>query len=220
MAAGLKDGILASLQNSPLGLGPNEANLQTPFNTPREGRIVTVRVRNHSAQFKRRVLKIAVSYKRGGDEAVLTDKYRKSGMSMETIQRLSLDRDMNVYTDVVVPVTAVIRFNSKIYRIPPADDPASIPPEVVVPEGVYDLYLGNYDRMHSADHRDRNDEAQRLFYRWGSGGSRAVLYLKDDGTPDQDRNPFGFLEFIREVSQPLAQAIDAEQLAAGQIVEV
>ena len=58
-----------------------------------------------------------------------------------------------------------------------------------MPEGVYDLYCGNYLRMHNGDERERADEISKLHSR--------VRDLRCEG-PEDMRNPDGVLEFIRE----------------------
>ena len=203
--------VLQSLQQAPLGHDPLETGLNNPFNSRPTS--VIVRVRNWSASVPRKVLKTAISFKRGAER--LSEKER-GGMSIEALQIASFTDDFSRYETKVKPVKAIIKWDGKDYVIPPAD-PATPdnPPAVTVPEGAWDLYLGNYDRMHDTDPNIRVRELEVLSLRRG-GRTNAVL----ERDPVTGEVTSGFLEFIREEVRPQSVAVDAAAMSAGEIEEV
>jgi hypothetical protein len=129
---------------------------------------------------------------------------------------MSLQRDMNIYDEVVHPVKAVVKFNGQSFIIPPAANAGEEPEPVVIPDGAWDLYCGSYERMNGGDMRERADELMRLQSRFGSNRD-PVIRLNAMG---ENENPFGYLEFIRTPVIPSASVIDANMLRAGDIAEV
>ncbi len=216
-AVSIKQELLDDLSERPLGSAPGESNLQTPYNA--SPGLVLVSIKNHSATAVRRVIDKAVSERRGGGVRALDSDMKSAGYSVETIQREAAMRDMSSYKDVVRPQVATIRFDGKLWYIPPAKHKDEDPEPVPVPEGVWDLYMGNYERMHSPDASVRLLETRYLNERW-TGAHSAVMVFDADGNHDFEANPFGFLEFIREDRSFDRHAFDTQSLPASAIVEV
>ena len=212
--------LLADLKDNPLGTAVNEANLQTPFNAT--GVRPKVYVVNHSGVRTRRVVKVGVSEYRGADEALRESKdLRARGWNVDTLTREARRRDMNLYEDVIKPIVWAIPFDGRTYYIPPAkfdEDGNVIEGLELVPDGVWDFYLGNYDKMHSPDHREREDAAKRVALYW-SHRKNPVLIEDDNGQVTQRDNPFGFLEFRRVIEREAPQQITREFMTAYDLVE-
>jgi hypothetical protein len=202
--------VMQSLSTEPLGTVGAEAALQSPFN--QKPTSVIVKVKNWSAQIPRKVLKTPISFKRGAER--LTEK-QKGGMTTEAIQIASFTQDMSIYEDSIKPVKAVLTWNGQAYMIPPSASKEEEPVAVTVPDGVWDLYLGNYDRMRDPDPNVRVQEATLLALR--RGGRTSPVIERDPHTGEISS---GFLEFIREEVRPQAVAVDKAALSAGDIEEV
>jgi hypothetical protein len=208
---------ILDINANPLGSGQGEANLSTPFNAVLPA--ARVYIRNHSASVKRQFVKVSVSWKRGANEALRADaELRKIYNISQVREDAQSGIDMNVYGEKVEPVMFSAKWNSKIYTIPPAADDKSEPPRVQVPEGVWDLLMGNYERMHSADPAIRADESMRLAVTLTKRNS-AILFETVDGERTQRQNPFGFVEVERvtESMEPINP--DSEFLTALEMVE-
>lgn len=203
--------VLQSLQTAPLGQANGEAGLQSPFNAKPTG--VIVKIKNWSATVPRKVLKTAISFKRGAER--LSAKER-GDMSIEALQVAAFVDDVSRYSMEVKPVKAVIKWDGKDYVIPPAPpDDRDNPPAISVPEGAWDLYCGNWDRMHDPDINVRVNEVTALSMR--RGGRQSPVIEKDPVTGEIIS---GFLEFIREEVRPQSMAVDMAALSAGEIEEV
>lgn len=172
---------------------------------------VVLKVKNYSARYPRKIVKTAVSWWRGADN--IPEKER-NGATVEAIQREALNVDKTKYEKKIKPTTALLMHDGKNYAVPPAASADEEPPAVIVPEGLYDLYCGNYARMNSADINERVDEANRLAMRRAGKDSPVIQY-------DAEGNHVsGFLEFIREEVRPQAAKLDAAKLRSGDIEEV
>jgi hypothetical protein len=200
---------LQQLTQTPLGRADGEANLQVPFNAKPTSVIISVK--NHSATVERKVLKAAVSYMGGTEQKAVRDHWE--GMTSEAIQKEAARRDMNVYDHKVKPVKAMLPFDGKNYIIPPGKTKEDEPPKVTVPEGMWDLYMGNWERMNGSA-QERNEELQRLATRF-SGRENPAMQFDAQGNVKS-----GYLEFIREEVRPEAYALDREALASSDIEEV
>uniref|UniRef100_E6QP85 Uncharacterized protein n=1 Tax=mine drainage metagenome TaxID=410659 RepID=E6QP85_9ZZZZ len=209
--------IALDLQQNPMGLGQNEGNLQTPFNAAMPA--ARVYVRNWSRTQKRKMVKIAVSERRGADEALLADKELQKRYNVDTLSsRAGKGFDVNVYETKVHPVAHRLKWNNRDFVILPASSDDEDPPMVLLPEGVWDLYLGNYERMHSDDHRVRAEEGGRLGTIW-LRRHNPILKVTDNGETKVRDNAFGYLEFIRVVEKEAPATIDRDFLTALELVE-
>lgn len=204
-----KFAMLQQLAQTPLGRADGEANLTVPFN--QGPTTVIVRVRNHSRTANRRILHKPVSQTQGGDDLEVQAKY--PGMSAESIQKAAQQRDMSVYKMGVKAVKASLPFDGKMYVIPPAKTADEEPPAVIVPEGMWDLYMGNWERMNGTP-QDRTEELARLAARFSGRENPAMVF---DSAGNVVR---GYLEFIREEVRPSSYAADANSLGAQDFEEV
>ena len=140
--------VIYDLNQNPLGALQGEANLQTPFNSV--AKRPNVYIVNHSRTRERKVCTVPVSYLSGADEALRKSKdYQKEYGNVANIYEAAKRRDMSIYEMKIVPCVLKIQFDSQTFYIPPAteEDPNNAPAEMV-PDGVWDLYLGNFERMH------------------------------------------------------------------------
>jgi hypothetical protein len=233
--------VIQALNSSPLGTLAGEANLQTPFNaTPRTPNVYVV---NHSRKKVRRVCVVPVSSLSGAEEALMYHsekdgekcrgakeckgaEYRQTFGNAENLYKAAVRRDMSIYEDKIEAVFFTINFAGIKYSIEPATeaDPDN-PPVEKIPEGAWDLYCGNYERMHSTlpdgrpDSKAVGEEVQRLALRW-SRKHNPVWIITDDGVADPNKNPFGFVEFIREIPKEAPIRVDGKFVSAMELAEV
>ena len=121
---------------------------------------------------------------------------------------------MNEYEKAIKPCKAKLTWNNQDWVIPPAKDPKQDPQWFYVPEGVWDLYLGNYDRMNSSNATEKMQEMMKLSQRFAGRENPAVQ-------KDEDGNVIsGYVEFAREEISPQSRAVDSDQLVASEIEEV
>jgi hypothetical protein len=208
---------MLDLQNNPLGAGQNEANLTAPFNAAvSKARIFLI---NHSANISRRYVKVPVSFKRGAAQALQADAELRKLYNISTLREAVAEgQDMNVYGEKKSAVMYAPTWNGKTYPIPPAKDENSPPPRVQVPEGLWDLLMGNYERMNSSDPRERAEEAVRLANSF-IAKRNPVLYVTVDGERTTRDNPFGFIEIERVTEHMEPVSPDTEFLTAMEIAE-
>ena len=215
--------VMMDLKTTPLGLGPGEGILQVPFNaaatTPR------VYVINHSATRMRRYVKIGVSERRGIQEALLADRQLQKVHNVETLrQNVREGYDMNVYDQKIEPVIFVVRHDGHEYLIPPAASTDEAPEPQLIPEGAWDQYLGNYERMNAVnkagqpDMTARTEEQSRVSLRW-MRSNNPVCTVTVNGESQERDNPFGCLEFVRVVEKQAPQKLDMPFLSALELVE-
>lgn len=219
--------LLNDLKDNPLGHLPGEANLQTPFNaTARRPKIYVV---NHSAMRARKVIKAAVSWRQGADEALLkSPDLKKAGYTVDTLYNEARRRDMNLYEVKIAPAVFKITWDGEDYFIPPAphhiEDGKVVvdgeAPVELIPEGAWDFFLGNYEQMHSRDHRERDDAAQRLATYWQKRHNPVFKVVDETGDGIVERqNPYGFLEFRRVIEKEAPHQLDKPFLTALELVE-
>ena len=221
--------IVQSLNSSPLGTLAGEANLQTPFNaTPKRPNVYVV---NHSRKKVRRMAVVSVSTLSGAEEALTSQtakgkEYRTTYGNAENLYRAAARRDMSIYEDKIEPAMLTINFDGQRFAImpAPADDPDN-PPIEQIPEGAWDLYCGNWERMHALlptglpDEKTRGEETQRLMLRW-TRKHNPVWRIMDDGKSTDSQNAFGFVEFIREIPKEAPIRVDGRFVQAMELAEV
>lgn len=206
---------MLDLKERPLGLGDGEGTLQQPFNArPVNAQVFLI---NHSATQTRKFVKLAVSERRGADEALLADKELTKIYNVETLSRAAGRRDMNVYVSKVQPVVYRVIFDSQPFYITYAKG-ESDPPRCLVPEGVWDQFMGNYERMHSDDPRVVSEEAQRLALLW-QGRHNPILRITENGETTTRDNPYGYLEIVRIVQTEAPQSLDRDFVTAADFLE-
>ena len=193
----------------PLGSLPGEAHLRIAYNQVPVNCVV--RVRNLSGEHKRKIIIEAVSLRRGGERSIMEGPYRaQKNMSVDALRfRASQGENMNWVGEQVLATDFVIRHNNVRYLVPHTDaKTGEKAPWVTVEPGVWDLYQGNWERMHSDDLRERTDEVQRLNLR---GFAKWTI---------EDEAGYGFLEFNREEIRINTMDIDNQIVASGAIIEV
>ena len=238
--------VYVSLDQHPLGTQSGEN-----FSVPSNYRIPPARIYvvNHSRTRKWKRTIEAVSTYRGAEEVLIKDKKLQSLYNADMMyKQVEKGRDMNLYAEEVKPVVWKLDIPG---RDPVTGEPACIyvPPAhpdtpdrlimVEVPEGTWDLYLGNYERMQGYsgmkprakegeefdprshdkfDQRVKMQEQQAINLRW-SRRHNPVFRITDDGQVEERNNPFGVLEFIRESQRAVKQPLDREYLTALDLVE-
>lgn len=229
-------------------------NLNAPFGTkagenmgmPNNYRPATARVyvRNHSATHPWRRLLIAVSERRGAEDALIADKELAKIYNVDTLtKRVEQGKDMNRYKTGIFKVNYQIRvpggpngnggsFMSRTLIVPPAED-GEEPKAVEVPEGTWDLYCGNYDRMLGYPNELRVDDAGNpiepdpaiasdarvMLAKFWQERHNPVCLETVDGESTDRKNPFGFLEFVRVSQQMVQEPVNKELLTALDIIE-
>jgi len=213
------------LQSNPLGTQKGEN-----FGVPSNYVIPPARiyVRNWSRTHQYKYVWIPVSFRRGAEDALREDKELAKIYNVDTIyNRIIRDgQDFTRYKNDLHPVALQFLVGGQKVIIPPAKDADSEPPKVEVPEGSWDLFLGNYDRMRAVDVHSGEpnrtvimDEQSRLSFSWRNRHNPVMRYT-DDGVETTIKNEFGFIEFIREPIRASAEVMDKDFLTAMELVEV
>jgi hypothetical protein len=166
-----------------------------------------------SATLKRRIVREHVSFRRGGDEQLRDGKASKAfgpNTSADDLRyRVIGGANMDWTEERVQSLDFVVRHDGKRYLIPAVDPKTGEnAPWIIVDPGVWDLYMGNWERMHSRDARVMTDEMTNT---QGRGLSKWVI---------GEDAPFGLLEFSREEIRLETSVIDKEAIASGRILEV
>lgn len=205
------------IKNTPLGLAQGDPQ----FGTVLGAKLPTARIflRNHSAKQKRKFVKVAVSERRGAAAALQADAELRKLYNIATFREAVKDGvDMNVYSEKIERVLFAPMFDGQRYPIPPARGVDEEPPAVQVPEGLWDMLMGNFDRMNSPDIRIRSDEQTR-FANSQAFKHSAILFVTIDGKRSMRDNPFGFIEIERRTEKMEPIMPDAEFLTALELIE-
>lgn len=225
--------ILSDLTQHPLGTSRGEN-----FNVPQNYRIPPARiyVLNHSRTQKRKYPTVVVSELHGAEEALILDKELAKTYNVDTLTRqVEKGKDMTRYKVGIEAVNFRLRLpGGQTVVVPPASTQDGKPPAVEVPDGTWDLYMGNYNRMQGfagvkprdEEKFDRNvqsDEEARLALYWRQRYN-PVFQVTDDGATKPflwggGPNPFGFLEFVRISQRAVLEPIDREYLTSLDVVE-
>ncbi len=222
-------GVFSDVMQHPLGTQRGES-----FGMPMNYVIppADIYVVNHSRTREYKHVLVAVSTRSGAEEAMQKDKDLRTRYNADMIYReVEKGRDMNVYRFGLKPVTFGLRIpGGRVVPILPAATAEDKPVAVKVPEGTWDLYLGNYDRMRGFDRmrgKEENvtpdpriigEEKTRLAFSWRQRRNPVFAYT-DDGETFQIENPFGFIEFIRVPVRMVTEAVDKEYLTSLDLVE-
>jgi hypothetical protein len=207
--------------NTPIGHKTGEAGLQVPFNLTAD--MVIVKFRNLSAIRDRIFYTDRISWFQGGE--LWVQQQKENGVSI-TMADLELLRSRARHSDVsprakgTKPQDIFLTFNGLQYIVPHTGlgivggvDLGKLgeqAPWIQVPEGAYDLYVGNYQRLHSRNDKERSDELARVRER------RRDIILRGKN----DKNEFAFVEASYEIMTPQAVAIDQDRVYSGDLVEV
>jgi hypothetical protein len=205
-----------NLDTTPLGLAQGDPNLSMPFGSKMPS--ARIFLRNHSTAQIRKFKKVAVSARRGAAQALAADKSLREIYNMATFyDAVKAGEDMNVYGSKKQSVLFAPKFDGHEWKIPPAKGEEE-PPKVQVPEGLWDILCGNYERMNSPDIRIRTEEMTR-FANTQVFKTSFVLFVTVDGQRQMLDNPFGFIEVIRETERYAPVQVDSEFLTALELVE-
>lgn len=208
--------LMESIAQVPLGFGENEGQLNSPYNRGKEN--VLVRVRNLSATRSRLMFdRDRPSWLRGGEQLEQKIKKRYPTFSLDVARRdafVGAGASMDKITEEgVFPVDVTLKFDDQLYRIPAKDEDGKDAPWVDVPEGVMDLYYGNWKRMNSDDPKERSEEIESIKRRRGNNDKNVVI------RPGEN-NKWAFLEFERKLIKHETFAVDAARLYADRLVEI
>jgi hypothetical protein len=229
--AAIRDlGSAAQAGARPLGTLAGEPIPGLPYNAP--GVRPKIYFINHSRTKARNVVKFGVSFRRGARQAMAGDKVLKAEFvgPQAVYDEVKEGRDMNVYEHKIVPAVYRFQHNNRWYYIKPApeDDPENPEPMLVVDDGVWDRFMGNYQQMHSQDARERDAALLRLTGMWPAPYTRnpvfKAVYQEGDETlvedvGDESRQEFGYIEIRRVIEKEAPQTVDRDFVTALDLVE-
>lgn len=229
---------MVSLNQNPLGSMANEN-----FSVPSNYRVPPARIYviNHSRTRKWKRITIPVSIRQGADQALMADReFRQLYGNEDMVYKAVRDgRDMNRYKEEVKPVVWKLALpGGKFVPIPPAHE--DTPDKLImveVPDGTWDIYLGNYERMRgfpgigprllddgTPNPKEKFDqplqgrEQTALSLRWRTRHN-PVFAFSDDGVKTDQKNPYGVLEFVRITQRATEEVVDKDYLSALDLFE-
>lgn len=196
---------MESVKEMPLGAqGERNPNVAANAVPPK----ALYHARNVSSTVKRRVVKHFVNDSMDSYPQEVLDHY---GIDRIELKKRCQTRDMNIYEEKAVPIRRGLVFNNRVTVVEPGPEgkPGEWKP---IDEGIVDLYLGNWERMHSSDPKVRETEGLRIA-------------RKLDGKPvcfweGQDRPPSAYIEIRREEITVAPVAADNANIFADQAIEI
>jgi len=179
---------------------------------------------NHSRTHPWRYCVVPVSYRSGAEDLLeyrqkKKDRSKTEIYSVDMVYRQAEKRDMSEYETGIRVVTAQVQIGGQVYYIPPAEADDVEPEPQMVKEGAWDLYCGNYERMHSDDPTEVAKEKEHLSLLW-LRKKNPVFLASVDGAETDLKNPYGFLEIRRVTRKTAPQVLDKSFITAAQLVEV
>jgi hypothetical protein len=207
--------VLQDLAAVPIGQAPGDPTPGLAYNRSPGDDYVRCFVRNWSGNKDRRYIKEHISLFGGGEQTAKEKREKGEPFNVEEIRaKISRGQDANILTEGLKSAPALLTFDGKQFLIEPSKDPKKEPPWVPIPSGLMDLYYGNVERLHGNDAREASREMEAVQLR-----RRVDPCVRLD---KQGRmvNPYGYLEFKREIIEPQKMAVDAEQVFAGEYIEV
>lgn len=222
--------ILSDIEARPFGTGRGE-NTNMPANYVPPPANIYVRNWSRTKVWKR--VWIPVSSKRGAEDALRESKKLRDIYNVDTMSRKAEGTDMSLYKEEIFPVLFAVKrpggpdgkmgsFPANMLEplyVPPAPDADTEPPKVLVPEGTWDIYCGNYDRMRSNEAPIRQ-AAQQQYATYWKYLHNPVFMVTDDGVQTDKQNPFGFIEIIREPIRQMQTPMDKDWITAMDVFEV
>jgi len=206
--------VLQSFNQKPFGTEAGDPTNGVVLNRSEASEYVKCFVRNWSGNRERKYIKEVISWRNGGQRAAAEAKKLGEDFDLKALRAEAyLGQDPSIIAEGILPRTAVLLFDNKRFEIHPSKDPKKDPEWTPIPQGVMDLYFGNPDRLMSEDNRERVAELEAV-------RARRKDYCVRPGSRNQNTNPFGYLEFKREIILPQALAIDTDQVYADDYVEV
>jgi hypothetical protein len=206
--------VLESLSSRPFGQAPGDPVAGAAMNRNDEAEYTKCYARNWSNSRERRYITEAISWLRGGQKAEQLAKKTGEDFEMPYKRREAYaGQDPSVTAVEIKPVEAVLQFDNSRFIIPPAKDAKKEPEWIAIPQGVMDLYYGNWERLNSPNARERAQEMEAV------KGRRKDYCVRLDAR-GQNTNEFGFLEFKREIIARENIAIDSDSVFPDNYVEV
>lgn len=218
-----------NVNSAPYGQAPEDQGQRRPFNLSDE--TVVVNVRNLSALRPRRIIVDYISMFRGGERwaAEQAEKGRQVNLDMLYSQMAKFGdspatRSVQPTIVKVEPIDAFLTWDGKPYLVPAVDEHGKPAPWCKIPEGVMDLYYGNWKRLHEMSPKERSNEleavrARRRDFIVRRPMNEEFMKAHDSEASDKD-NDYAFLVFDRQVVKPASVAIDMERVYAGRALEV
>jgi hypothetical protein len=207
--------VLQDLVATPIGTLPGDPTPGLAYNRTAGDDYIRCFVRNWSNNKDRKYIKEYVSLYGGGEQTAREKREKGEPFNIEELRaKISRGHEANILADGLKPAPALLKFDGKQFLIEPSKNPKQEPPWVPIPAGLMDLYYGNYERLHGNDAREAAREIESVQLR------RRVdpcVRLDKQGRPI---NPFGYLEFKREIIEPKSLAVDADEVFAGEYIEV
>ncbi|MGC1237824.1 MAG: hypothetical protein WA860_03435 [Acidimicrobiales bacterium] len=234
-------GTYKQLSDHPLGQMANEN-----FSVPSNYRIPPARIYvvNHSLKRKWKRTIQAVSERQGAEDALMLSKDLRNMYNADMMyKQVEKGRDMNQYVNEVKPVVWKLALPGGTYALIPPSQPDA-PDRLImveVPEGTWDMYLGNYNRMQGFpgqsprrimgpagemidnpmerfSRKVQGDEETKLAIMWRQRHN-PVFQVTDDGVVQSRNNPYGIIEFVRVSQTATVEPIDKEYLSALDLAE-
>lgn len=207
---------LTDLLAVPWGQGPGEVGPGGAINRTSSDEYIRCYVRNWSAQLERDYVFEAISQYQGGEKS--KELAMKKGddfdlVSLREKHRLGQNADIIHHGVKAIPKVEM-KFDGKYFTIPASKDPKKDPEWIGIPQGVMDLYYGNYDRIHGLDKNEANKELELV------RGRRRYDPCIRKNARGENTNKFGYLEFRREIIEPSAMAVDADHVFTEDFIEV
>lgn len=216
-----KSAIIEEVYSSPIGSQAGDPRPGVAFNALPASAVYFAR--NLSHKEPRKVLRKAVSAIGHVPEEI----QQKAKLDESTIRDMVNHglQDFSEYDYVIDPVDKVFYADGKPYAVRCSREKGHAGEWTPIPESVWDLQLGNFNRMHgiatidpmtnkprAVDPFDKADEQTKLSGRFAG---RGVAF--EEGT---DRGEWAYIEMRREeiVSEPVA--VDREKIHAGIRIEI
>lgn len=206
--------VLESLQQTPLGQAPGDPRPGLALNYSESSELIKCYVRNWSGNIKRKFIVDHISPYRGGERTAELMREKAQPFDVEKLRaQAARGTDASIKDYAIKPVAVKLQFNQMLFLVDPSKDPKKDPEWVPIPQGVMDLYYGNWERLEGLDARERAREIERVQFR-----RQDVCIRKNKAGVNE--NEYGFLEFKREIMQPMQVAVDAEMVFTDDYVEV
>lgn len=208
--------VLTELQSVPYGQGQGDLGPGGALNRTSSDEYIRCYVRNWSASVERDFVYEAVSQYQGGEKSRELAMQKGENFNLEELRekhRLGHQSDI-IHRGVKAIPKVELKFDGKYFPVTASKDPKKDPEWIGIPQGVMDLYYGNYDRLHSLDKNEANKELELV-----RGRRRTDPCIRRNARGD-NTNKFGYLEFKREVIEPSALAVDADHVFTEDFIEV
>lgn len=166
--------------------------------------------RNLSNKVERKVLRRAVSAVQRVPESVQRDYHMDAAEIQDKTNRGLAD--FNTYELAVDPIDKQMMFDSRPYIVRCSREKGKEGEWTPIPEGLYELYLGSYDRRNSSDEQVRREERVHMT---NANQGRSIVF--EEGA---ERGEWAYIEMRREEIKTAPVAADRERIYQGVAVEI